>query len=236
MTVPLFEFVGVRVRGDDGTALDGLDVAVADGMITAIVGPSGSGKTTMLRLCNRLEVPTAGRVHFRGADIATLDPLAHRRRVGMVFQSAVVFGGTVRDNLTVAGEQDDAPLAAALERAELPGSFLDRRADALSGGEAQRVSLARTLMNDPEVLLMDEPTAALDGAPRLGLERLALQLVETGVPILWVTHDLAQARRLGQELILLIDGRVRAAGTAAVLDDAADEAVVEFVRGGDATG
>ena len=236
MTPHLFEFSAASVLGDEGVALERLDVSISDGAITAIVGPSGSGKTTLLRLCNHLEIPSSGQVRFRGTDVAELDPLEHRRRVGMVFQNAVMFGGTVRDNLTLAGPNEDEHLVGVLERAELPGNFLDRHSDTLSGGEAQRVSLARTLATKPEVLLMDEPTAALDGAPRLGLERLALQLVDSGVPILWVTHDLAQARRLGQEIVVLIDGSARVAGHPSILDTTSDPIVRQFVDSGDASG
>ena len=235
MTPHLFEFSAASVLGDEGVALEHLDVSISDRAITAIVGPSGSGKTTLLRLCNRLEIPSSGQVRFRGTDVAELDLLEHRRRVVMVFQNAVMFGGTVRDNLTLAGPNEDEQLVDVLERAELPGNFLDRRSDTLSGGEAQRVSLARTLATHPEVLLMDEPTAALDGAPRLGLERLALQLVDSGVPILWVTHDLAQARRLGQEIVVLIDGSARVAGHPSILDTTSDPIVRQFVDSGDAT-
>lgn len=178
-----------------------------------VAGPSGSGKSTLLRLCNRLAVPESGRVRFRGDDVAALDPLAHRRRVGMVFQRATPFPGSVRDNLRVAApEAAEEVMARALERAELPHGFLDRRADELSGGEAQRACLARTLVTGPQVLLMDEPTAALDEAPRLGLERLARDLAGDGVPVLWVTHDRDQAARLADRVLRLPEGRLDAPG------------------------
>ncbi len=228
----LFAFEGVGVSGSDGEVLRSVDLTLPDGGVSVVLGPSGSGKTTLLRLCNRLEAAHQGRVLFRGVDVATLDPIDLRRTVGMVFQKAVLFGGTVTDNLLVAVPgADTGTMTAALERAELPAEFLTRDADTLSGGEAQRVSIARTLIVGPSVLLMDEPTAALDGAPRLGLERLARRLVVEGVPIVWVTHDLQQARRLADHVVLMINGAVRTTGPPSLLDDAGDAAVAAFLQG-----
>ena len=123
---------------------------IADGGITVVVGPSGAGKSMVLRLLNRLEVPTAGEVRFRGRPVSDLDPLALRRRVGMVFQRPAPFPGTVRDNLHVADpDAGDDALVAALRAARLDAAFLDRSADELSGGEAQRMCLARTLVTRP---------------------------------------------------------------------------------------
>ena len=206
---PVLGFEAVHVTSDDGaTLLRGVDVTVCPGRVTVLAGPSGAGKSTLLRVGNRLEVPSGGVVRFHGTDTGTLDPRELRRRVGMVFQKPVVFGGTVRDNLRVAdADADDAALGAELERAGLDPALLDRVADDLSGGEAQRVCIARALLTRPEVLLMDEPTSALDPENRRGIEALARELAAEGLGILWVTHDLAQARRLGDEVVVLVDGR-----------------------------
>ena len=194
---------------DGATILDHVKAEVRDNGITAVAGASGSGKTTLLRLCNRLEVPTSGAVRFRGDDVQTLDPLDLRRRVGMVFQRAVLFEGTVRDNLRVAAPGlSDAEFAAALRRVSLDGDLLDRLASTLSGGEAQRMCVARTLLTEPEVLLLDEPTSALNEEPKLAFERLTRELADQGVTIVWVTHDLEQLRRLDAEVIHLEAGRV----------------------------
>jgi putative ABC transport system ATP-binding protein len=160
-------------------------------------------------LCNRLEVPTSGVVRFRGEDIAALDPLALRRRVGMVFQRPTLFAGTVRDNMKVAvPEGDDAAFVAALDRAALGGDFLDRDGGDLSGGEAQRACLARCLLVSPDVLLMDEPTSSLDQVNTKLLETNAGELVSSGVTVVWVTHDRAQADRIADCMIHLERGRV----------------------------
>ena len=212
-TTPLFAFEGVAVEDGSRTLLARVDARLPDGGVTVLLGPSGSGKSTLLRLGNLLEVPTRGRVLFRGADLAGCDVLAHRRRVGMVFQQPVPFGGTVRDNLRVAAPgAPEGDLRAALDRAHLPASFLDRVASELSGGESQRACLARSLVPGPEVLLMDEPTSALDGDARDALERLARELAGDGVPVVWVTHDLAQAARLATWVVRLEAGRVRSSG------------------------
>jgi putative ABC transport system ATP-binding protein len=219
----------VRLAIGGAVVLDGVDATVPPRGVTCLLGPSGAGKSTLLRLCNRLTVPDRGTVSFRGQDVAGLDPLALRRRVGMVFQRPTLFGGTVRHNLRVAApDADDATLVDVLTRTDLDPGFLDRQAESLSGGEAQRLCLARTLVTRPEALLMDEPTSALDPASRRSLEQLARRLCEHGVPLLWVTHDLAQAGRLADEVLVVIAGRIALAGTMEDVTASDDPAVVAF--------
>ena len=174
-----------------------------------MVGPSGAGKTMLLRLLNRLEVPTAGEVSYRGRPLDELDPLALRREVGMVFQRPAPFPGTVRDNLLVADpDAGEDELVAALRSAGLEARFLDRSADELSGGESQRMCLARTLVTQPAALLMDEPTSALDPDVRRRLEHTARRLADDGRPLVWVTHDLDQCARLADAVVVMIAGGV----------------------------
>jgi putative ABC transport system ATP-binding protein len=211
VATPLFELSGVSLRFGDATALDHVDLTISGTGITVVVGPSGAGKSMLLRLLNRLEVPSEGEIRFRGEPLDSLDPLALRRQVGMVFQRPAPFPGTVRDNLAVAdphpaGGEDD--YVAALRSADLGPEFLDRAADELSGGESQRMCLARTLVTRPDALLMDEPTAALDRDARLRLERTARHLADEGRPLVWVTHDLDQVERLADEIVVLVAGRV----------------------------
>ena len=159
----MFEFLDVVVERQGVRALDGLTAAIPGRGVTAVFGPSGSGKSTLLRLCNRLEVPTSGTVSFYGKDVAGIDPLWLRRRVGMCFQRPTPFPGKVADNLRAADPvASDARMRDTLARVGLTGSWLDRDATALSGGEAQRMCLARTLTAQPQVLLLDEPTSAVD--------------------------------------------------------------------------
>jgi putative ABC transport system ATP-binding protein len=188
---------------------------VPAGRLTVIAGPSGAGKSSLLRLCNRLEVPDRGTVRYRGDDVAQLDPLHLRRCVGMVFQRPTPFPGTVLENLEVARAAiPHADAVALLDRVGLDESFLERPALELSGGEAQRVSLARTLATEPAVLLMDEPTSSVDADTAARIEVLAREEVGDGVDVLWVTHDQQQARRLADYVIEVRDGRIEHAGSA----------------------
>ena len=209
MPPPLFELDHVGLRLDDHDILDDLSFAVPDDGITVLLGPSGSGKTTVLRLLNRLDVPTTGEVRFRRLPLDGLDPLVLRRRVGMVFQRPALFPGSVRDNVLVArpGAGDD-ELAGYLRAAGLDPGLMDRVADNLSGGEAQRLCLARTLATDPEVLLMDEPTSSLDPEHRRRLEATAREMAASGTRMGWVTHDLDQADRLADHRLVLVAGRL----------------------------
>jgi len=213
-----FESVSLETLDGDGhptTILRDVDLDVPLVGITVLVGPSGSGKSTVLRLCNRLEAPSSGRVLLDGEDLALSDPLALRRRVGMVFQRPAVFGGTVRDNCREAERTaDDDRIGAMLERCGLDAGYLYRNADDLSGGEAQRMCLARTLLTDPQVVLMDEVTSSLDPEHRDVIEVLARALADDGIAVLWVTHDLDQARRLRDRSLVILDGTV-ASGDAA---------------------
>lgn len=203
-----FCFEDVVLERDGARALDGFSASLPGRGVTVLFGPSGSGKTSLLRLCNRLEVATSGRVTFRGTDVLRLDPLRLRRQAGMVFQRPTPFPGTVRDNLLTAapdvGAQD---LERALARAALDASWLDRDATALSGGEAQRVCVARTLVTDPRVLLLDEPTSALDGSAAEVFEQAIRELTGDGIAVLWVSHDPAQVRRVADRVVRIEHGR-----------------------------
>jgi putative ABC transport system ATP-binding protein len=233
---PLFKLDHVTVRGAGGPRLADVSVEIGTGA-TAVVGPSGAGKSTLLRLCNRLEVADSGTVRFRGDDVAALDPVALRRRVGMVFQKPTPFDGSVLANLRVGVPGLDAHGASALlRRVNLDEHFLSRDARSLSGGEAQRMCLARTIATGPEVLLLDEPTASLDGEARASLERLVCDLVEGGLPAIWVTHDLRQMRRVARTVVVLAAGRVVFSGTVdeVAAAAAATPALAGFLRDDDA--
>jgi putative ABC transport system ATP-binding protein len=204
-----FEFEGVTVKRAGRVVLDEITAVIPATGITVVSGPSGAGKTTMLRLCNRLEVPDGGTVLYRGQPLDELDPLELRRRVGMVFQRPTPFPGTVADNLAVARPDAVAgELSTALERVALDPGLLGQEARTLSGGELQRVCLARTLVTQPEALLLDEPTSALDARPKEVFEATARQLAAQGITIIWVTHDDAQAHRVADWICHLRDGHL----------------------------
>ena len=181
---------------------------------TAVLGPSGAGKSTLLRLLNRLADPDSGSVSFRGRDVSELPVLDLRRRVALVPQLPAPLPGTVADNVRFGPAlcARDADVTRVLSLAGLDGSFAEREAGALSVGEQQRVMLARALALEPEVLLLDEPTAALDEAARDGVERTIAALAQRpSASMVIVTHDRAQAGRLADRTIELSGGRVRAA-------------------------
>jgi UDP-glucose/iron transport system ATP-binding protein len=204
---------GLGLTRGNRLVLHDITTSFAGGVVTAVVGPSGAGKSSLLRCLNRLEEPDHGRVTLDGTDIRSLEPTSLRRRVGMIFQTPVIFEGGVRANLLYGyPDQDEAKLAGALEAAGLPASFLDRESSALSVGQAQRVCIARALVRDPEVILMDEPTSALDRDATARIEFLLGSLLERKLTIVLVTHNLAQARRVAGRGILLMDGGIVAEG------------------------
>jgi len=189
------------------------------GETLAIVGPSGSGKTSLLRLLNRLDEPTAGAVYVDGTDYRQIAPQQLRRRVGMVTQRAYLFPGTVGENLRFGPRQRQVQLSDGQVEELLAGvglgGYAGRDVANLSGGEAQRVSFARTLANGPEVLLLDEPTSALDEGSKREVEELMRQIArERGFTSVLVTHDRAQAARLAQRALLLEAGRIVRSGSA----------------------
>jgi len=186
-----FEYVDVRVDGDDGPIVSGFSARIPAEGLTAIVGPSGAGKTTLLRLLNRLDDPDGGAVLLDGVDVRSYDVLALRRRVQFVGQVPVTFPGAVADNL---GDLSGDEAAALLGRVGLSPALLTREADRLSVGEAQRMCLARALAIRPGVLALDEPTAALDAASKDEVERLVRSLADDGLTVVMVTHDQRQAR------------------------------------------
>ena len=177
---------------------------------TALLGPSGAGKSTLLRLLNRLADPDEGTVRFHGSDVRELDPLDLRRRVGLVPQLPAPVPGSVADNVAFGprlhGEEVDPERP--LQLAGLDASFADRDASRLSVGEQQRVMLARALALEPEVLLLDEPTASLDAAATGAVEEALRGL--SGVSLVLVTHDRGQAERLAERTIELHAGRIAA--------------------------
>jgi putative ABC transport system ATP-binding protein len=227
MSAPgVFELVGVDAGPPSDPILRSIDLTIPGSGVTVLAGPSGAGKSTLLRLLNRLDDPVAGVVRWQGRALTEWAPTDLRRQVAMVFQRPPLFPGTVLDNLRVASPTlSSARAVEALARVGLPVELLDHEADTLSGGEAQRMCVARALLTGPAVLLADEPTASLDGASRDTVEQLALSLASSGVGVIWVSHDTDQLRRLADRVVVLADGTVRATGCLAELDVCGDELV-----------
>lgn len=212
------ERLSLTIGGDQ--IVRAVDLSIRAGETLTLVGPSGAGKSTLLRLLNRLDEPTEGTVYLDGTDYRTLAPTDLRSRVGLVPQSPALRDGTVRENVTAGarlrGDPVDAErVARLLDRVDLAG-YGDRAAAELSGGEAQRVAIARTLLVDPEVILLDEPTASLDATAEAEVERLLTDLLADGDrTAVLVSHDEAQVDRLADRVVRFVDGQVAAVGTPA---------------------
>jgi tungstate transport system ATP-binding protein len=201
--------------------LDQVTHAFAAGLIHAVVGPNGAGKTSLLRLLGLLEKPDQGRIFFQDQDTTALWPhcLSLRRRLGFLHQNPLLLKGTVLDNLAmglkfrgVTRQERRQRLEAILAAFGLT-SLARRLAAHLSGGEAQKVALARIMVFDPEVLLLDEPTANLDPHNAFEFERIIADIHEKqSKTIILVTHDLGQAERLSQQLLFLHRGHLLESG------------------------
>ena len=209
----------------------------ATGKITSLIGPSGSGKSTLLRCLNRLWEPPPATIFLDDADITKLDVLTLRRRVGMLFQTAALFEGSVTTNVAygpgLRGQNlSPARMAALLQMAGLESDLADKSADELSGGQAQRVALARALANEPEVLLLDEPTSALDPAATGRVEETILHLRDSlGLTVVWVSHSIEQVERTADEVVLLVEGQVVETGAPDHLLKSGHHLTEDFARG-----
>jgi len=220
-----------------------VSLAIEKGEVFMLIGPSGSGKSSLLRCLNRLEEPPPGSVFFNGTDITTRPVTEIRCRVGMVFQQAAMFPGTVGDNVAYGPAMRGETLPPERVRELLDMVALDdpgiaeKSAAELSGGQAQRVTIARALANDPAVLLLDEPTSALDPIATRAIEETLLGLRDRiGLTLVWVSHLVDQARRVGDRVLLLNEGRVvRIASAGEMLDpELGDERALAFANGDEA--
>ncbi len=233
----LFELADVTVTRGTGDKhahpLAHVTATIRSGICTVIVGPSGAGKSTLLRLLDRLEEPSSGDIRFHDRPLRDYDVLDLRRRVGLLQQQPILLGETVHADVSTArAELSHVDVVALLERVGLDQGFATRDTASLSGGEAQRVCLARTLSVHPEVLLADEPTAALDEFATATVERTLRSLVDDGLTTILVTHDLRQAHRLADDLLVVIGGAVVAAGPATeTFADAHDQRARAFLAG-----
>jgi ABC-type Fe3+/spermidine/putrescine transport system ATPase subunit len=203
-----------RFEGASKASVDGVDLAVDEGQIVVLLGPSGCGKTTTLKMIAGLIPATSGEILLEGRSI--LDVPADKRDVSMVFQKPLLFPHmTVAQNigfgLKMRGfkqEEIGRRVAEALDLVKLNG-FGERRVNQLSGGQEQRVSLARALVIEPKVLLLDEPLSALDAELRLEMRELIMSIKQTlGITIVFVTHDQQEAVMLADRIALMVDGKI----------------------------
>jgi putative spermidine/putrescine transport system ATP-binding protein len=233
-TTPAIRLTGLRKQFGDTTAVDGIDLEVADGEFFAMLGPSGSGKTTVLRMIAGFELPTAGTIELGGADVTRAAPF--QRDVNTVFQDYALFPHlSVRQNveygLAVRGVrrgQRRARADEALGRVQMAG-YGDRKPGQLSGGQRQRVALARALVVRPKVLLLDEPLGALDLKLRQQMQVELKQLQrDVGITFLFVTHDQEEALTMSDRIAVFNAGRIAQVGAAAEIYE---HPRTEFVAG-----
>lgn len=194
-----FEDVSLRIR--DVEIVCDLDLNLGGGTPTVLLGPNGAGKSTLLRLAMGLAAPTSGRITWGGRG-------APGERLAMMFQRPVMLRRTAAANVAYAlPGRNDARVAELLQQVGLSG-LAGRPARKLSGGEQQRLALARALARDPEILFLDEPTASLDPAATKSVEDIVRAVAASGVKIVMATHDIGQARRLAGDILFLVRGRL----------------------------
>lgn len=206
------KFIDVGYSDSDEVILKDITIEIPTGYIYTIIGPSGAGKSTLIKLINRLIDPTEGKILIDGKDIKDYDIIELRRKIGMVFQQPYLFDGTVEDNIKygpMLKGKKGIDVEYYLSIVGLDKNYRTRKVDDLSGGEAQRISIARTLANEPEVLLLDEPTSALDPASTQVIEELVMDLKnKLNLTFIWITHNMEQAKRVGDYTVFINKGRL----------------------------
>lgn len=208
----MIELENLVKRYDKNEVLNINSLIFSPQKITGIMGPSGAGKSTLLKIINGLEKKDKGNLYFKGEEISFPQQLSIQRKMTMVFQKPVLFSTTVYKNvaygLKVRGLEDEKKVLEAIDFVGLKG-FENRKATSLSGGEAQRIALARAIILEPELLLLDEPTANLDPLNVEVIEKLLLKInKQKKTTIIIVTHNMFQAKRISDEVIFLKNGRV----------------------------
>ena len=233
------EFKNVSYSIDNIKILKNITGSIPKGKITTLVGPSGSGKTSLLKLCNGLASPTGGDIFINDKAIDSYDPIELRRLVGIALQNAPMIKGSVFENLSLPKKLQGEELSEEeaidlLKRVGLEKQFLHHKSDDLSGGQKQKVSIARTLINRSNILLLDEITSALDKTSVKEIEELILHINNHyDVTIIWITHNLEQAKRIGDYAWVMMNGELIETGTSDLLINSKNELVRQFVIGGE---
>ena len=226
----------IQRNGRDALQIDSLDIK--HGETLAVVGPNGAGKSTLLLALARLLKPSDGGVIFNGSQLARLDDLEYRRKISFVFQDPLLLDMTVEQNIALGlkfrkmpKEEIHTRVWSWIKHLGIE-SLAKRRASQLSGGEAQRVSLARAFVLEPELLLLDEPFAALDPPTRAKLlEDLSALLAQDHRTAVFVTHNLNEAAKLSHRIAVIVNGMLRQVGTAKqIKSHPADETVKAFLQ------
>ena len=235
----IFNIMNLIKEYNDKRVLDIEELKLEAGKITGIIGPSGAGKSTLLYILNGLEKSTSGKIVFNGKELKDDLDIETRRQMSMVFQKPIVFNTSVYENMAYSLKLRGTDQAQTKEKVLELASFigledkLRQKAVTLSGGEAQRLSLARAIIHRPKVLLLDEPTANLDPANVAMIEKLILHIkIEYKTSIVVVTHNMFQAKRLSDNVVFMLNGNVIESGESAqVFSSPQDARTMDFIEG-----
>ena len=229
----------LRLRRGGSVILHDLSLEVAAGELLVVIGPSGSGKSSLLRCINRLDDIDGGAIALDGQSIYELPVTALRCRVGMIFQKTATFEGTVAENIAYGARLQGKALARAdvlalMRQVSLEAELIDKPASALSGGQEQRLGIARSLALKPALMLLDEPTSALDPIATHHIEDSLMRLRrQKPLTMIWVSHSIEQARRIGSRVLLLDKGRILREDTVSAMLDpqSGDPRALAFEQG-----
>ncbi len=228
-----FKNIGYEIEGSK--ILNKVNGKIYQGKITTIIGPSGAGKSTLLSFINALNSPTEGDIFIDGHLINEYEAIKLRRKVQLVSQEATMINGTVKDNLELPltlqnRTMTDKEAEGFLKDVDLPISFLNKNSKELSGGEKQKLSLARSLVTKPSVMLLDEVTSALDRSSVEAIESL-LTLINKkhDVTMIWITHDVNQAIRMSDYIWVMMNGEVVEIGTSEEIRHTTNKKVKKFI-------
>ncbi|MFP4005706.1 MAG: phosphate ABC transporter ATP-binding protein [Candidatus Hadarchaeia archaeon] len=222
---------------DSFRALKSVSLDISKGDILAIIGHNGSGKTTLMRIMATLDLPTSGEYRYKKREVKDLYEL--NRKVTLVFQKTTMFSSTVEDNIAyglkvrgISDEKRERKVRKALELVKMT-EHAEKKAKKLSGGEQQRVAMARALVTDPELLLLDEPTSNIDPGNAKIVENSIREISKkNGTTVVFATHSLFQAKRLSEKTAHLFDGRILEKGkTEQVFENPKDERTKKFLSG-----
>ena len=239
-STPAVSFEHVIKRFGDATAVNDVDLSIESGAFVTVIGSSGCGKTTLLKMVNALVMPDEGRVLVHGQSTSNVDPIELRRNIGYVIQGSVLFphltvGQSIAYVPTLLNRGDkrrtEAAVAKWMDIVGLPHDIMDRFPAELSGGQAQRVGIARALAASPDILLADEPFSAVDAITRSSLQDEIKRIhQQTGITVLFVTHDIDEALDLGDKVLVMESGRaVQFAPPREILSSPATEFVDRLV-------
>lgn len=214
LILSLLEFQNVSFINDGETILKNISLTIEKGDFISVIGPSGSGKSTLLKLCSHLISPTKGNIIFKGKKVTEYNPTELRKNIAYCFQSPYLFGSTVLDNLIFPFsirniKPDEKRIKELFSLFQMTTDFLQKDVKNLSGGEKQRISLLRSIIFLPEILLLDEVTSALDVDNSILVENIISSLNKEGLTVLWVTHNPLQMRKYANKIITIEMGEIK---------------------------